>query len=219
MNIKETLNRIRPYEEHSLSKKQMIINIILFLVIGIVSGIAAKYMDTVSSNNVISRIISIIGNIFSRIGVWVLIATIISAWSKTPISAALNVFIFFCGMVLSYYIYSMKLFGFFPMYYFIRWWMIALLSPFGAYVTWYSRGQGWIAAICTALPIGLLMSNGYRFLYLFNATSGFDILAAIFLYFILPTAKEQLFKILSCAIVITYIIRYSSILNYIFGGL
>lgn len=89
------------------------INVILFFVIGIVSGIAAKYIDTVPSNGVIGSIINVIGNIFSQIEVWVLIATIISSWSKTPISAALNVFMFFFGMILSYYIYSMKLFGFF----------------------------------------------------------------------------------------------------------
>jgi len=153
------VNEIQPYEKNSLSKKQVGINVILFFVIGIISGIAAKYMDTVPSNGVIGSIINAIGNIFSQIEVWILIATIISSWSKTPISAALNVFMFFCGMILSYYIYSMKLFGFFPSYYFIRWGLIALLSPFGACVTWYGRGQGWIAALCVALPIGLLMSK------------------------------------------------------------
>lgn len=41
-------------------------------------------MDTVPSNDVIGSIINVIANIFSQIEVWVLIATIISSWSKTP---------------------------------------------------------------------------------------------------------------------------------------
>ncbi|HCQ90912.1 MAG TPA: hypothetical protein DIU45_15850 [Clostridium sp.] len=213
------VNEIRPHEKNSLSKKQVGINVVLFFVIGIVSGIAAKYIDTVPSNGVIGSIINVIGNIFSQIEVWVLIATIISSWSKTPISAALTVFMFFFGMILSYYIYSMKLFGFFPSYYFIRWGLIALLSPFGAYVTWYGRGHGWIAALFAALPIGLLMSKGYSFFYLFDISSGFDLAAAILLYFILPINKKQCFKILPLAIVIAFIFRHSSILSHIFGDL
>lgn len=213
------VNKIRPYEKNSLSKKQVGINVILFFVIGIVLGIVSKYMDTVPSNGVIGSIINVIGNIFSQIEVWALIATIISSWSKTPISAALNVFMFFFGMILSYYIYSMKLFGFFPSYYFIRWGLIALLSPFGAYVTWYGRGLGWIAALCAALPIGLLLSKGYSFYYLLDISSGFDLTAAILLYFILPINKKQCFKILPWAIVIAFILRHSNILSYIFGGL
>ncbi|ARC86170.1 putative membrane protein [Clostridium argentinense CDC 2741] len=213
------VNEIRPYEKNSLSKKQVGINVILFFVIGIVSGIAAKYMDTVPSNGVIGSIINVMGNIFSQIEVWVLIATIISSWSKTPISAAINVFMFFFGMILSYYIYSMKLFGFFPSYYFIYWGLIAFLSPFAAYVTWYGRGQGWIAALCAALPIGLLLSRGYSFYYLLDISSGFDLAAAILLYFILPINKKQCFKILPWVIVIAFIFRHSSILSHIFGGL
>ncbi|WP_461612943.1 DUF6518 family protein [Clostridium sp. Marseille-QA1073] len=213
------VNEIRPYKKNILSKKQVGINVILFFVIGIVSGIAAKYIDTVPSNGVIGSTINVIANIFSQIEIWVLIATIISSWSKTPISAALNVLMFFFGMILSYYIYSMKLFGFFPSYYFIYWGLIALLSPFGAYVTWYGRGNGWIAALCAALPIGLLMSKGYSFFYLFDISSGFNLIAAILLYFILPINKKQCLKILPLAIVIAFILRHSSILSYIFGGL
>lgn len=188
------VNEIRTYEKNSLSKKQVGINVILFFVIGMVLGIVPKYMDTVPSNGVIGSTINVIANIFSQIEVWVLIATIISSWSKTPISAALNVFMFFFGMILSYYIYSMKLFGFFPSYYFIRWGLIALLSPFGAYVTWYGRGQGWIAALCAALSIGLLMSKGYSFFYLFDISSGFDLIAAILLFFILPINKNSVLR-------------------------
>lgn len=213
------VNEIRPYGKNSLSKKQMGINIVLFFVFGIVLGVVSKYMDTVPSNGIIGSAINVIANIFSQIEVWVLIATIISSWSKTPISAALNVFMFFFGMILSYYIYSMKLFGFFPSYYFIRWGLIALLSPFGACVTWYGRGQGWIAALCAALPIGLILSEGYSFYYLLDISSGFDLFAAILLYFILPINKKQCFKILPWAIVIAFVFRNSSILNYIFGGL
>ncbi len=48
---------------------------------------------------------------------------------------------------------------------FIRWGLITLLSPLAADIVWFSRGSGWIAAFCAALPIGLLVSEGYNFIY------------------------------------------------------
>ncbi|WP_371321718.1 DUF6518 family protein [Robertmurraya korlensis] len=82
---------------------------------------------------------AIISDITTSIGVWVVLATLISVWSKNPEYAALKVLAFFVGMLLAYYIYSHVLFGFFPIYYFIRWGVIALVSPFCAYIFKYKN--------------------------------------------------------------------------------
>lgn len=192
---------------------------LLFFVLGILSGFLAKYMDTISSNGIIGSLINIISNISSRIGMWVFIATIIAAWSRTPKSGAINVFTFFLGMLLAYYIYSMKLFNFFPTYYFIRWGLIALLSPLAAYIVWFSRGNGWIAALCAALPIGLLVSEGYNFFYTFSPVSGFDLIAAIILFCILPKNKYQYFKVLIFTALTSVFLSKFDLLSYIIGGL
>lgn len=76
--------------------KQNTIRIILFFVLGIFSGFLAKYVDTIPSNDAIGIFINIIGNITSRIGIWVFAATIIAAWSRTPRAGAMHVFAFFC---------------------------------------------------------------------------------------------------------------------------
>ena len=147
------------------------------------------------------------------------IATIIAAWSRTPKAGAVHVFAFFVGMLLAYYIYSMKIFNFFPLYYFIRWGLIALVSPLAAYAFWFSRGSGWFAALCTALPIGLLVSEGYNFLYTFSPVSGFDLIAAIILFCILPKNKYQYLKVLIFTILISVLISKFDVLSYIIGGL
>lgn len=72
-------------------------------------------------------------------------------------------FAFFAGMLLSYYVYSAWVFGFFPTHVFIRWGIIAAASPIAAYLAWFGRGNGWIAAFCAAMPIGLLAAEGYPF--------------------------------------------------------
>ncbi|MBW9235447.1 hypothetical protein JQK62_25285, partial [Leptospira santarosai] len=67
-------------------------------------------------------------------------------------------------MLLVYYVYSMWIFGFFPAYYFLRWGLIALASPLAAYIVWYSKGTGWTAALCAAMPISFV---GFRRLFRF----------------------------------------------------
>ncbi|URT71441.1 hypothetical protein [Cytobacillus firmus] len=62
-------------------------------------------------------------------------------------------------------LYSMILFGFFPKSQFIYWGSIALLSPVCGYTVWFARGAGWLAAFCAAVPISLLIGEGFSFIY------------------------------------------------------
>ena len=95
--------------------KNKIPDFILCLALGIILGIISKYLDTIAvDGSWWTNILHYFGDLFTRLGIWVLIATIIAAYSKTLIRAAINTSIFFIGMLISYYIYSAYLFGFFP---------------------------------------------------------------------------------------------------------
>lgn len=218
MSVKETLNKIRE-ESISLTMRQKILKVLLFLALGMFLGFIAKYSDTIPSNGFMRSIWHIISNITTRLGIWVLLATIIAAWSNNPKIAAIKVFAFFSGMLLIYYVYSMKLFGCFPTYYFIHWGGIALISPIAAYAVWFSRGNGWIAALFSAIPIGLLISEGYHIFYIFTITLGFDILFAMILFVILPMNKKQWLRIFILTLFIVFIFIKMHVLSYIFGGL
>lgn len=77
-------------------------------------GVISKVLDTTSSNY-LPYFLEILDlrNFFSRKGVWLFLAVIISVYSKSPIRAAINVFLFFVGMVSSYYLYTVMVAGFF----------------------------------------------------------------------------------------------------------
>ena len=61
-------------------------------------------------------------------------------------------------MLISYYIYSAYLFGFFPTRYFILWGSIALASPLLAIIVWKAKNNIRLAFILPALPMGLMLS-------------------------------------------------------------
>lgn len=201
-----------------LTKRVMKLGMYYFI-FGIFLGIIAKYSDTVSFNSEGGMVFTIISDITTSIGMWVILATLISVSSRSPKYAAIKVLAFFVGMLLSYYIYSQVLFGFFPTYYFLRWCAIALVSPIGAYIVWFSRGEGWGPAFCASLPIGFLLTQGYSFFYVFSMVTGFDLFAALFLLVIMTKSKPQYLKVIPIVILIFIILRNTFLLSYLFGGL
>ncbi|MGG3890816.1 hypothetical protein [Metabacillus fastidiosus] len=139
--------------------KSEILGFILCLVFGISSGIISKYLDTIGvDGSWWTYVPHYFADLFTRLGIWVLIGTIIAAYSKTLIRAPINTLIFFIGMLISYYVYSAYLFGFFPTSYFILWGSIALLSPLLAIIVWKAKNNVHLAFILPALPMGLLLS-------------------------------------------------------------
>lgn len=90
-------------DQPELTAKQMIKQLCACFLFGALSGVIAKYSDTVPSNSQMGMFFDFISSVMTRLGIWVLIATIIAAWSRSPKIAAVNVFTFFAGMLLAYY--------------------------------------------------------------------------------------------------------------------
>jgi len=226
MTIKEILNKIRKEQIEILSLKHKFYKVLSFLILGVILGVISKYSDTIPSSSDLGYIWNLLRDITTGLGLWIFLATIISAWSKNPKEAAIKVLVFFMGMLIAYYIYSMKLFGFFPKYCFLRWFGIALFSPLAAYIVWFSRGDGWIAGLCAALPIGLLISIKHSFLFSLSVLSGFELIlgsfeliSPILLFLILPKSKKQYLRIFILIIFVVLFFVKSRIFFYIFSGL
>lgn len=214
----DRLKKIRTESETIITIKQKFIRVLLAFVLGAVSGFIAKYTDIIPSNGINGTwILSIIGVVGTYLGVWILACTILAAWGRSPIAAAVHVFSFILGMLIAYYLYSAVLFGFFPKHYFIAWSAIALLSPIYAYIVWYSRGNGWVSAICAAIPISLLLLEGYTFYYTYSIAQGFDLFFAILLFVFLPKGSLQRLRLLPCLIVMFLITWRLELMSFIFS--
>ena len=99
------LNDIRTPEKGISLKRQLMetIGIVLF---GFALGVLQKWMDGSPDNRfplLMQRLD--IGNYFGRLAVWILLATVISIYSKTPLRASINTFLFFVSMLAGYYLY------------------------------------------------------------------------------------------------------------------
>ncbi len=208
MSIGGRLERIRTRAGTDLAGQQQLLRVFLALAFGAVMGLVAKGTDGVS----------VVGDIGTHLGIWVLTATVLAAWSRSPQAAALHVFAFFAGMLGAYYAYSTVLFGFFPRYYLAFWGGVALLSPIAACVAWYARGNGWPAALCASLPVALLLAEGYPFYYTLGIPQGFACLAAALLFVALPAGWAQRLRTIPFVIVEFLLIRQLGLISRLFGG-
>lgn len=158
--MSDILNNIRCADK-KISIHRQIANTIGIMLLGIVLGIFSKYLDCTASNDlpVVMEYLDI-RNFLGRFAVWIWIAVCISVYSISPKRAGINVFLFFGGMVASYYLYSTFVAGFFPKTYAMIWFGFTVVSPVLAFICWYAGGES---------KVSLILSTGITAV-LFNMT-------------------------------------------------
>lgn len=186
-----------------MKKRVAIILSWLFASIGF--GIITKYVESVS----------FFGDVFTRLGIWVLIGTLIAAYSKTPIRAGIQTMIFFIGMLIGYYAYSELLFGVFSTNYFLYWGVYAIVSPFLAAIVWFAKNDRRLCFVLPALPMGLMLSlsggMGLFYMYLNHIE---ELIMYIILGLIFYKKPKQIALVIYLSLVVTFIIKNTSLSWY-----
>ena len=137
------------------------VGIILF---GLFLGVLQKWLDGTASNH-LPEIVQRLDfrNYFGRLAVWMLLGTILSAYSPTPLWAAINTFCFFISMLAGYYLYCNYVLGFLSRRYMQMWIVISFFPFFMAYVCWYAKGNGIVAVFLSSLILGCLLAQAVNF--------------------------------------------------------
>lgn len=150
--------------ENEIPVSRKIRNTILILCLGIVLGTFSKFLDNTASNALpfIFEYLDV-RNFLGRFAVWLLIALCIAIYSRSSLRASLNVFVFFVGMVSSYYIYSNYVAGFLPKSYAMIWVGFTAISPFLAFICWYAKGESKISFMLSVIIIAILFN--FTFIY------------------------------------------------------
>ena len=155
------LNNIRCVEK-KISLKRQIINTAAIALLGITLGALSKFLDTVPVNHLPTLLQYLdVTNFLGRFAIWIFIAVCISIYSLSSIRAAINVLLFFAGMLLSYYLYSTFIAGFFPKSYAMVWVGFTVVSPLLAFICWYAKGQSRISLFLSAGIIAVLFNMSF----------------------------------------------------------
>jgi len=157
--MKKILEKARTTNNDIPNKQKRLFSAIVFA-FGVLLGTGSKALDETAVNELPALLQYLdITNFLGRLSIWIFIAVCISVYSNSEKRAALNVFLFFVGMVSSYYVYSELVAGFFPKNYALIWICITILSPLPAFFCWYAKGNGWFAVCVSGIIIGVLFSQ------------------------------------------------------------
>ena len=161
--MKEFLSTLRRPERKTSLKKQ-IFNTILVVILGLALGTFAKALDCTPSNALpdLFQVLDV-SNFLGEMAFWILMAVVISVFSSTPVRAGINVFLFYAGMLFSYYAYTKWIAGFFPKSYIMIWVGFTVVSPFLAAVCWYAKGDGIPAFLLASVICGVLFKQAFAF--------------------------------------------------------
>ena len=185
---------------------------LLILLIGIILGILSKFLDNLAIDDSIwwQHIIGVLDlrNVLSEFPIWILIALIISIYSKTPLRSSINVLIFFLSMTISYHLYTILFCGFNPMRYMLIWYGITIISPILAYISWYSKKDNTLSIIISSIIISIMFILCFSIgLWYFYLNGIINLLIFIATLVVLYTKPKKTILSLIIGIVISYILR------------
>ena len=170
------LERTRTAEKDMPLSKQ-IIRTLGIILLGFALGVLQKWMDEMP-DNVLPVILQTLDlrNYFGRFAIWILLATVISVYSKSPLRATVNTFSFFISMLAGYYIYCNFVLGFLPRTYMMMWIVISFATPFMAYICWFAKGNGPVAIVISGMIIGVLFAQAFSIIYGFYVYYAMDVI-------------------------------------------
>lgn len=207
--MKNFLNKIRTPDK-TLKTSKKIINTILIFLLGIVLGVFSKWLDNLSINDAIwwQHILGIVDlrNVFSYVEIWIFLAITISVFSRTPLRASLNVFLFFVGMTVSYHLYTIMFSGFNPKSYMMIWYGITAITPIFAFICWYAKGNNKISIMISSGILAVMLIKSFSIgLWYFYFKSVIDTLLFLGTMTVLYTKPKNSIYSLLFAIVLTLI--------------
>ena len=153
-NIREPGTGIPPGRKIGIS--------ILTALAGALLGVFQKWIDSGGDHELPAVFQALdIRNFFGRLGIWLLLGTIISVYASSPKRAAVNTFLFFISMVSGYYVYCHFFAGFLPVSYMMIWVALSVVSPLLAFICWYAKGRGAAAIGISAVILGVIFSQAF----------------------------------------------------------
>ena len=166
MKWSENKRAFKEDTENAIPIGKQVINSACVMAFGIILGCVSKYLDCTPSNHLPYIIEYLdIRNFLGRFAIWIFIAVCISVYSKSALRAAVNVFVFFVGMVSSYYLYSKFIAGFFPKSYAMIWVGFTIVSPLLAFICWYAKGgdKRKLSLTISAAIIAVLFNTAFTY--------------------------------------------------------
>ena len=165
--------------------KDYILHPISMFIIGLLTGIIIKLIDI---HFRVQHFGFSLSDIFSELGIWILIGVIISLFSKNKKYAMLNTFLFSIGMLITYYITAEVTNSIYGWTFIKGWSVFACLSPMLAYLVTLTK-EKWIVSLI--IKIGIILVYLITNIIIFGGPRIYDIVFILILIYLLFIKKYK----------------------------
>lgn len=163
--------------------KDYILHPISMFIIGLLTGIIIKLIDI---HFRVQHFGFSLSDVFSELGIWILIGVIISLFSKNKKYAMLNIFLFSIGMLITYYIIAEVTNSIYGWTFIKGWSVFACLSPMLAYLVTLTKEKGLLSLI---IKIGIILVYLITNIIIFGGPRIYDIVFILILIYLLFIKK------------------------------
>ncbi len=165
--------------------KNIILHPISMLIIGLITGVIVKLIDIYFR---VQHWGFSLSDVFSQLGVWIVIGVIISLFSKNKRYAMLNVFLFSIGMLITYYLTAEVTNSVYGWTFIKGWAVFACCSPLMAYLVTLTKNKGLFPLI---IKIGILAVYLVTDMLIFGGPRIYDFIFILLLIYLLFIKKYQ----------------------------
>ena len=165
--------------------KDYILHPISMFIIGLLTGIIIKLIDI---HFRVQHFGFSLSDVFSELGIWILIGVIISLFSKNKKYAMLNIFLFSIGMLITYYIIAEVTNSIYGWTFIKGWSVFACLSPLLAYLVTLTKEKGLLSLI---IKIGIILVYLITNIIIFGGPRIYDIVFILILIYLLFIKKYK----------------------------
>lgn len=165
--------------------KEYILHPISMFIIGLLTGIIIKLIDI---HFRVQHFGFSLSDVFSELGIWILIGVIISLFSKNKKYAMLNIFLFSIGMLITYYIIAEVTNSIYGWTFIKGWSVFACLSPMLAYLVTLTKEKGLLSLI---IKIGIILVYLITNIIIFGGPRIYDIVFILILIYLLFIKKYK----------------------------
>lgn len=165
--------------------KDYILHPISMFIIGLLTGIITKLIDI---HFRVQHFGFSLSDVFSELGIWILIGVIISLFSKNKKYAMLNIFLFSIGMLITYYIIAEVTNSIYGWTFIKGWSVFACLSPMLAYLVTLTK-EKWIVSLI--IKIGIILVYLITDIIIFGGPRIYDIVFIFILIYLLFIKKYK----------------------------
>ena len=207
MKLHTYIQKLRAYPEKFSLRSELLFSLGVLL-LGLIFSIGEKATEGVFSSGIWG----------GDIGIRVFLAVLISAYSRYPISAAVNSLLFFLPRWLICSPYEIFWLEFFSRNDWLGWLIIVGVTFLTGFGVWFSKGKGVLGSVFLSLPAAILFSGGFQAFYSADFMTWLLLLLWIALLLILPKTLKQKLVAFALSILFVTVPILVRLLPYFFLG-